>query len=664
MNASVPPTRRLRRGLSSLATGLAIALLGTAAVPSSAESPDRQAVAVVETTPSNDSGDSVDDMAIWVNTADPAHSLVIGADHSDKTLDVYDMSGNRTQSVQLNDANNVDLRTGFPLGGSKVDIVGVAGGGSGDGRLTFFRVDPQTRRIENVTVGGHYSVPSANGFCMYRSAVSGKYYAFRTTPSGIVQQYELFDDGGMVNARPAGEAFDVEVQEIDPGSLDAIEACVADDETGSLYIGEQDYGIWKYGAEPTAPRTKADRSLVDGAHDRTNGHLTPDVEGLAIVHEPGGGGFLLASSQGDFTFNVYRRRAPHEFVGKVSVVAGPLSDGCQRTDGIDAVAATLGPRFPRGIFVCQDNTNTAPAPGNMNFKYVPLEDVVPLGDVVPLPDPPPDPQPDPDPKPEPEPEPDPGAHPSATPNGTGYWMLGSDGTVYAFGDATHHGDARGLAGPAVDLEATPTGKGYWVVDRTGFVRGFGDVPALGGLAAGWLAEGEEATSLSVTPSGAGYWIFTNLGRVMAFGDAPVLGDMSGTPLNGPVLDSIATPSGLGYYMVASDGGIFSFGDARFFGSMGATPLNAPVQSLVPDPDSRGYWLVASDGGVFSFEAGFRGSMGDRRLNAPMTGMVAFGDGYLMVATDGGIFNFSDQPFSGSLGANPPAHPITSVAALR
>ena len=43
-------------------------------------------------------------------------------------------------------------------------------------------------------------------------------------------------------------------------------------------------------------------------------------------------------------------------------------------------------------------------------------------------------------------------------------------------------------------------------------------------------------------------------------------------------------------------------------------------------------------------------------------MVGFGIGYLMVASDGGIFNFSDKPFRGSLGANPPAVPIVSVAA--
>jgi hypothetical protein len=114
-------------------------------------------------------------------------------------------------------------------------------------------------------------------------------------------------------------------------------------------------------------------------------------------------------------------------------------------------------------------------------------------------------------------------------------------------------------------------------------------------------------------------------------------------------------------MVASDGGIFAFGDARFHGSMGGQPLNAPVQSLVPDGDGTGYWLVASDGGIFAFEAPFRGSMGGAALNRPVTGMVRYGNGYLMVGEDGGIFSFSDRPFAGSLGSDPPTVPIVSVA---
>ncbi|MDQ1518278.1 MAG: hypothetical protein QOE80_4108 [Actinomycetota bacterium] len=248
--------------------------------------------------------------------------------------------------------------------------------------------------------------------------------------------------------------------------------------------------------------------------------------------------------------------------------------------------------------------------------------------------------------------------------GSGYWMVGADGRVSAFGQAAQLGDAvsRLVKGSdAADLEPTPSRNGYWIVDDAGRVFANGDARDFGSVDTRQLAKGEKVTSLSATRSGAGYWIFTTRGRVLPFGDARSYGDMSAVTLNGPVLDSIPTPSGLGYYMVASDGGIFSFGDARFAGSMGGKRLNAPVQSLVPDPDQSGYWLVASDGGVFAFAAPFRGSMGGKRLNKPVTGMVPFGNGYLMVGEDGGIFDFADRAFLGSLGDHPPARPIVAVA---
>jgi hypothetical protein len=264
-----------------------------------------------------------------------------------------------------------------------------------------------------------------------------------------------------------------------------------------------------------------------------------------------------------------------------------------------------------------------------------------------------------------------GGQPGAAAGRSGYWLLGSDGAVYPFGDAAPYGDASAaLAAPggagalkAVDLEPTPSGQGYWILDSGGRVHPFGDAPHLGDVVLSRLAAGETPASLAATPTGAGYWVFTNRGRAIAFGDAAFLGDMSGTTLNGPVLDSVATPSGHGYYMVAADGGIFAFGDARFAGSMGGHRLNAPVRSLVPDGDGAGYWLVASDGGIFAFDAPFRGSMGGQRLNRPVQGMVRYGDGYLMVGEDGGVFTFSDRPFTGSLGSRPPAGPIVSVAAV-
>jgi sugar lactone lactonase YvrE/ribosomal protein L24E len=259
--------------------------------------------------------------------------------------------------------------------------------------------------------------------------------------------------------------------------------------------------------------------------------------------------------------------------------------------------------------------------------------------------------------------------PGATtaPGQSGYWMLGSDGKIFPFGDAKSMGDASTALPPgtkAMHIEPTPTAKGYWIVNDDGAVYAFGDAPALGNVDAGALAPKERVTSLNSTPSGKGYWIFTTKGRVLTFGDAKGFGDLLNTNLNGAVKSSVATPSGQGYYMVASDGGVFAFGDAKFRGSMGAVKLNQPVESLVPTRDGLGYWLVASDGGIFAFaSAPFRGSMGDTKLNKPVVGMVRYGAGYLMVAADGGIFSFSDKPFQGSLGADPPAKPIVFAATL-
>jgi len=256
---------------------------------------------------------------------------------------------------------------------------------------------------------------------------------------------------------------------------------------------------------------------------------------------------------------------------------------------------------------------------------------------------------------------------ATAPRQSGYWMLGSDGKIFPFGDAKSMGDASTVlpAGTkAMHIEPTPTAKGYWIVNEDGLVYAFGDAVALGNVDTSQLGPNERVTSLNSTPSGKGYWVFTTKGRVFTFGDAKGFGDLLSLNLNGAVKSSVATPSGQGYYMVASDGGVFAFGDAKFRGSMGAVKLNKPVESLVPSRDGAGYWLVASDGGIFAFgTAPFRGSMGATKLNKPVVGMVRYGAGYLMVAADGGIFNFSDKPFNGSLGDNPPAKPIVFAATL-
>jgi myo-inositol-hexaphosphate 3-phosphohydrolase len=120
------------------ATGAAaLSLAGLTAVPGLAQGPTHTATAIVETQPADATGDTVDDAAIWVNPTDAAASLVIGSNHKESTVEVYDLYGKRLQRLETRGTNNIDSRPGFPLGGGQVDLVGVAGGGTRSGRMTF-----------------------------------------------------------------------------------------------------------------------------------------------------------------------------------------------------------------------------------------------------------------------------------------------------------------------------------------------------------------------------------------------------------------------------------------------------------------------------------------------------------------------------------------------
>jgi hypothetical protein len=65
---------------------------------------------------------------------------------------------------------------------------------------------------------------------------------------------------------------------------------------------------------------------------------------------------------------------------------------------------------------------------------------------------------------------------SATPSGSGYWLVASDGGVFAYGDAGFYGSAGAtpLNQPIVGMSATSDGKGYWLVASDGGVFAYGD----------------------------------------------------------------------------------------------------------------------------------------------------------------------------------------------
>jgi cell wall-associated NlpC family hydrolase len=68
-----------------------------------------------------------------------------------------------------------------------------------------------------------------------------------------------------------------------------------------------------------------------------------------------------------------------------------------------------------------------------------------------------------------------------TPDGQGYWLVGADGGVFAYGDAAYYGSPVGfhLAAPVVGMAPTPDGQGYWLVGADGGVFAYGDAAYYG-----------------------------------------------------------------------------------------------------------------------------------------------------------------------------------------
>ncbi|PQM28854.1 3-phytase [Sphingopyxis lindanitolerans] len=340
------------------------ALLAAAGLPERPAAPAPAtmplALATVETVPVETGGDAADDPAIWINPADPAQSVVIGT-QKQSGLYVYGLDGKVLQYLPDGRMNNVDLRSGFRLGGRDVTLV-TASNRTTKG-ISIYALDPATRKLTDVADGlQDTGFADPYGLCMYRSAKTKKSYVFVNQTDGKMRQWELV-------ATPAGKVRATLVRDLPFASQ--VEGCVADDEAGMLYTGEEDVGIWREGADP---RGGPARTMLAKIAD--NPALKDDMEGMGLYAMAGGKGYLVVSSQGNDSYAVFRREGDNAYVGSFRIGADMAAgiDGVSETDGLDVSSLAAGPNFPHGLMVAQDGRNVSP-PENQNFKLVPWERV-------------------------------------------------------------------------------------------------------------------------------------------------------------------------------------------------------------------------------------------------------------------------------------------------
>lgn len=296
--------------------------------------------------------DAADDPAIWRNAADPAASLIVGTDKK-AGLYVYGLDGKVRDFLDAGRVNNVDLRDGVTIDGRPgILVVASDRNDPASAKLALFRLDPATAKLTTLgkVDGGR---GEAYGLCMSRDE-SGL-HAFIVLKDGTINQVALDTSGSA----PAGRI--VRTMKLDTQS----EGCAVDDRTGTLYVAEEDVGLWRFDARAGGSTAPVKIAAADGKN------LVADAEGVAIAPIGEKDGYVLVSSQGDNAYVAYRLR-DDSYAGRFRIGNGAVG-GAEETDGIELMLGDFGPDYPGGLFVAQDGENE---PAAQNFKLVAWDDIV------------------------------------------------------------------------------------------------------------------------------------------------------------------------------------------------------------------------------------------------------------------------------------------------
>ncbi|VVT07563.1 phytase [Erythrobacter sp. EC-HK427] len=318
---------------------VALALAGCATTPVGL--PPVAVTASGETAPVGTANeDAADDPAIWRNAADPSQSLIVATDKK-AGLYVYGLDGAVRSFNDAGAVNNVDLvtlddGTVFVAASDRIDLA--------NSHISTFTLDTATGALTplgRVTAGPG----EGYGFCL---GTHGGLTALNVIKDGRLREYSFAEWApGETPSIALTREMAVPTQP---------EGCVYDNRDGTVYVGEETAGIWRFRAGETTGELVAP---ID------NQYLVADVEGLALALDGADGGYLIASSQGDNAYAVFRLPGM-EPVGRFAIAAGAFG-ATEETDGIELMLGDFGPDYPQGLFVAQDGQN---APAAQNFKLV------------------------------------------------------------------------------------------------------------------------------------------------------------------------------------------------------------------------------------------------------------------------------------------------------
>lgn len=304
-----------------------------------------------------DMEDAADDPAIWINPDEPAKSVIFGSNKKGG-INSYTLHGEEIDYFPIGNINNIDIISGVSgVDGSSFDLLG--GTNRSQQNVSLFVASREGNLIVAETKNNidNKNIDDIYGFCFYKSPIDDMSYLFINAKNGYLSQYAIHHLKDHLFNLEQVRSYQFASQ---------VEGMVADNLYGHLFVGEEDKGVWKMEAEP---HIKPRPEFIPGSGEE-NPNIVYDVEGLTL-YTSDTGGYLIVSSQGNFSYAVFERDPPHEYLGSFKIVSSGEIDGVEETDGIQATSAHLNADYPEGIFIAQDGFNyEGEIKKSQNFKYI------------------------------------------------------------------------------------------------------------------------------------------------------------------------------------------------------------------------------------------------------------------------------------------------------
>jgi len=296
--------------------------------------------------------DAADDPA-WFKLPDDSTRIIIAGSNKVAGIHLYEINGDTAGFFNVGRINNIDSRT--VKAGENCTVTILAGSNRDQNSIIIIAPPVKSGNKEPVTTNIATTIEDVYGFCLYHSQVSGNLFAFVNSKSGEIEQYRLDIDCNLITGYP--------VRKLSVRSQP--EGMVADDRTGVLYVGEEKGGIHIFDAEPGG---SASSSLIRGS-DQSNTLIHYDIEGLALYRSGKSDGYLIASSQGNFSYAVFDLKT-HSYITSFRI-DGSDPDSVEETDGIEIIDQYVSSDYPEGILIVQDGHNTSNGQvESQNFKII------------------------------------------------------------------------------------------------------------------------------------------------------------------------------------------------------------------------------------------------------------------------------------------------------